>query len=258
MSMMSPPLPNRLNSVATNAGVAIRYSFYLGGALVFAIIVVAIAYVWFNRVQHIDTPPAFRVAAPQLARLAASGHVTTGGKLGRAEILQYGHLHNRDMNMTVVLFMPRSDTFMGTEAGQIMRNVHSLRPMRAVYTQNYYDLETRFGDVRAADMRAYTDGRWKLCLSFLSRFDIASVFLAGWYCDASGAKPSAHALACMLDRLALDKPLASKSADAFIRARIARPPACSAMPVSQTADTRSRTSKNSPAKWSMPSAKQRY
>jgi hypothetical protein len=256
--MASQPLPDRVNAVATNAGIAIRYSFYLVGAVVFAAIAVAMAYVWLNRIQQVDSPPAFRIAAPQLTRLPTSGHVATGGKLGRAEILQYGHLHSRDMNLIAVLFMPRSDTFMGTDAGQTMRSVQSLRPMRAVYTQNYYDLETRFGDVRAADMRAYTDGRWKLCLAFLSRFEIPSVFIAGWYCDASGAKPSAHTLSCMLDRLSLDRPLASKNADAFIRARAARPPNCSAVPVSQTADTRSRTSKNSPAKWSMPSAKQRY
>jgi hypothetical protein len=147
---------------------------------------------------------------------------------------------------------------MGTDAGQILRDVRSLRPMRAVSMPNYYDLETRFGDVCAADMRAETDGRWKLCLSFLSRFDTPHIYLAGWYCDASGAKPSANALACALDRLVLDKPLASKEADAFVRAHMTRPTTCSATPVSQTVDTRSRTSKNSPARWSMPTATQRY
>jgi hypothetical protein len=53
----------------------------------------------------------------------------------------------------------------------------------------------------------------------------------------------------------LDKPLASKEADAFVRAHMARPANCSAVPVSQTVDTRSRTSKNSPGRWSMPSAR---
>jgi hypothetical protein len=255
MSMADTPLQDRLTSAASHAGTAIRYSFYLGGAFVFALVGIGVSYVWFNRVQQIDTLPAFRLAASQLTRLSASGHVVTGGRLGRVEVLQYGQLHSRNVDLTAVLVMPKKGTFMATEAGQLLRDVRSLRPMRAVYMPNYYDLETRFGEMRAADMRVQADGRWKLCLSFLSRFDTASVYLAGWYCDASGAKPSAEALACALDRLVLDKPLATKDADTFIRARMARSATCSAVPVSQTVDTRSRTSKNSPARWSMPSAR---
>jgi hypothetical protein len=255
MSMATPPFQDRLSSAASHAGTAIRYAFYLGGAFVFAVIGIAISYVWFNRVKQIDTLPAFRLAASQLSRLPASGHVVTGGRLGRVEVLQYGRLHSRDIDLTAVMVMPKVGTFMATEAGQLLRDVRSLRPMRAVHIKNYYDLDTRFGDMRAADMRVEADGRWKLCLSFLSRFDTTSLYLAGWYCDASGAKPSADVLACALDRLVLDKPLASKEADAFVRAHMARPANCSAVPVSQTVDTRSRGSRGSPARWSMPSAR---
>ena len=90
-------------------------------------------------------------------------------------------------------------------------------------------------------MRVDTDGRWKLCLTYYSRFASDDVVLAGWYCDASGGKPSPDRLACLLDRLVLDAPLQSRDADAFMREQAARAPRCSASPVSQTVDTRSRS-----------------
>ena len=57
-------------------------------------------------------------------------------------------------------------------------------------------------------MRVDTDGRWKQCLAFRSRFDTAAVYLTGWYCDGSGSKPSPNALACVLDKLVIERELA--------------------------------------------------
>jgi hypothetical protein len=76
----------------------------------------------------------------------------------------------------------------------------------------------------------------------------------GWFCDASGAKPSAATLACTLDRLTLDRDPDSKAANVFLRERLARPASCSAIPVSQTTDTRPRSGISSPQRWSTPSA----
>ena len=121
-------------------------------------------------------------------------------------------------------------------------------------TPTHYDLENRFGEFRATEMRVDTDGRWKNCLAFRSRLDTAAVYFTGWYCDGSGAKPAAGALACMLDRLVLDADLASKEGD--MRARMARPPNCSAEPVTQTTDVRQRRM-SPPSRWSQPSAQQR-
>ena len=72
-------------------------------------------------------------------------------------------------------------------------------------------------------MRVDTDGRWKQCLAYRSRFDTAAVYLTGWYCDGSGSKPSANALACILDKLVIERELASKEADAFLRGRMTKP-----------------------------------
>ena len=53
-------------------------------------------------------------------------------------------------------------------------------------------------------MNVDTDGRIKQCIAFLTRFETAAVYLKGWLCEASGAKPNADKLACMIDRLTLE------------------------------------------------------
>jgi hypothetical protein len=90
-------------------------------------------------------------------------------------------------------------------------------------------------------MQLITDGRSKPCLGFISRFDTSAVYLKGWICEANGSKPNASSLACTLNALVLDAPLASVDADRFMRERMVRGGSCAASPVSQTVDTRSRT-----------------
>jgi hypothetical protein len=102
-------------------------------------------------------------------------------------------------------------------------------------------------------MRIETDGRWKQCLAFRSRLETAAIYFTGWYCDATGSKPGADTLACMLDRLTIDRELSSKEADAFMRTRMARPSYCFSEPVNQTSDNRARRRPSSPARWSQPS-----
>lgn len=116
-----------------------------------------------------------------------------------------------------------------------------LRPLaRTTYSGSttYYDLETRFGPVRAANFQINSDGQTKLCVSYLSRFETLSLFYKGWFCEASGARPNFTKLACILDRLTLNGPLPSAPAQVFFDERIRRPARCSASPVSQTTDTR--------------------
>jgi hypothetical protein len=137
-----------------------------------------------------------------------------------------------------------------------LSDIKLLRNARVVYSSTHYDLDTRLGAVRATDIRVDSDGQWKQCLAFVSRFDTTSVYLMGWYCDASGAKPSATKLACTLDRLELDSPLASREADAYLRERVVRPATCSAWPVTQTIDTTPRRP-SPPSRWSTPSTQQR-
>ena len=222
------------------AGIVIRYGFYLIGALTLALIAIAMTTVWGWRARTIDAKPAFRIAAPELARMPMRSKVILSWH-GRVETRHYGQIYDRDMDLTVALIMPPKDRATITIDGlPDIPDIKPLRNRRVVSNAVNHDLETRFGPLRATDVRVDTDGRWKLCLTYYSRFATDDVVLAGWYCDASGGKPSPDRLACLLDRLVLDAPLDSRDADAFMREQAQRAPRCSASPVSQTVDTRSR------------------
>jgi hypothetical protein len=238
------------------AGGMIRYGFYLIAAAVLSLIGIAIVSLWSIPLKPVSGPPAFRINSSSLGRLPVTGHVVAGSRLGRAEVRQYGLLHNRDIDLAVVLVMPPKGIGMGTEFGQDLREMNLLRNARATMLTTRYDLDTRFGEFRATEMRVDTDGRWKQCLAYRSRLETASVYLTGWFCDGTGSKPSADMLACMLDKLTLDTELASKDADDFLRGRMSRAARCQASPVTQTTDTGSRTLP-SPSRYS-PNGVRRY
>ncbi len=138
----------------------------------------------------------------------------------------------------MVLGTPPKSWYGQTDIPREIRMIPGLQTASWRFGQTYWDMETRFGDVRALDMVVQADGLRKQCLAFLSRFDTNAVYVKGWYCEADGSRPVADHVACLIDRLVLDKPLADKEADAFLRARMARGMRCSATPVTQTSDPR--------------------
>ncbi|MBI4274507.1 MAG: hypothetical protein HY659_07385 [Rhizobiales bacterium] len=238
---MSLSLPNvSVSSAANGAGIVIRYTFYAVGALVLGLIGLSILTISGYRVKQLDETPAFRLAAPELSRLPVKSNVFTSSGIGRMEVRQYGRIHDRDLDMTVVLTMPPKGAAIAPNFAREIRGIKPLQRANATFTSNYHDLETRFGPIRAAEMRVESDGQWKQCIVFVSRFATDAIQLAGWYCNASGARPNAHAVACILDRLTLESRLASAEADAFLRPQAARPAHCGATPVTQTTDTRAR------------------
>ncbi len=234
---------NHMSIVGTHAGRAVRYSFYVAGTVAFALIAVAIVRVssFFSPPSSVSSKASFQINTPELARLsptASSARVSGGWQ----NVLQYGQVYDRNTDFTLVINMPSSpDTPVVRDYSSEMS---SLRPLlRTAYTgmsraTTYYDLETRFGPVRAASFQINSDGQIKLCVSYLSRFDTAAVYLKGWYCEASGARPNFHTLACMIDRLGVKGVLPTAAAQTFFEERMKRSARCSAEPVSQTTDTR--------------------
>lgn len=231
-----------LGSFVSGLGIIIRYGFYAVGAVVLAMVGIGLFRGLAPRVTILSESPAFRLASAELGRLPAGAQVVTEKRIGRIETRQYGRLYDRDTDLTAILTMPARQIVLGRNFVREMQDIRPLSEARAMLTTTYYDLETRFGEVRAADLNVDADGRRKLCLAFLSRYDTVSLSLKGWYCQANGARPTAQQLACILDSLTLDAPLASGEADAFVRSRMARRPRCAATPVSQTTDTRPRVS----------------
>lgn len=242
-----------VTSVVAGTGAMIRYSFYFVGLIVLGMIGIGIMSLFNARERTVDDKVSFHLAAPHLARLPVRSQIVTGGRFGRMELVQYGAVHNRDVNFSIGMGFPPAGALITADT---VPQISSLMPrnMRYAMTSNYHDLQTRFGDVRATEFRVESDGQWKQCLAFASRFDTTALYVIGWFCDASGTKPSAGTLACTLDKFTLDRDLSSADANAFVRARMARPASCSAVPVSQTTDTRYRSQPSSPSKWSTPSS----
>ena len=229
--------------ISTHAGRAVRYSFYIAGTAAFALIAVAILRVssFFSPPSSVSSKASFQINAPELTRLSSTANAARFSG-GWQNVLQYGQVYDRNTDFTLVINMPSSpDTPVVRDYSSEMS---SLRPLlRTAYTgmgraTTYYDLETRFGPVRAANFQINSDGQIKLCVSYLSRFDTTAVYLKGWYCEASGARPNFHTLACMIDRISVKGVLPTAAAQTFFEERMKRSPRCTAEPVSQTTDTR--------------------
>jgi hypothetical protein len=191
--------------------------------------------------KPVSDRPSFRLTSRDLSRLRLTEQVMTLGATGRVEALQYGHLYDRDSDLTIAIVMPPNGRLpQENMQGELarLRLLNLFTPVSSWTMQGYYDLETRFGTVRAVDMQVNVDGLTKLCLGFVSRFDVADAYLAGWVCSADGAKPDAYELACRIDHIVVDAALPAPGADAFFRSRQARASTCAAAPVAQTSDTR--------------------
>lgn len=231
---------SHLSTLGDYAGKTVRYSFYIVGTIVLALIGIVVLRVtsFFDQPSRISSKASFQISAPELSRLTPRAN-SARFNAGWQETLQYGQVYDRDTDFTLVINMPSNpDTPVVRDYSSEMS---SLRPLlRTSYfgSSTYYDLQTRFGPVRAANFQINSDGQIKLCVSYLSRFETPAVYLKGWYCEASGARPNFHTLACMLDRITLKGMLPTATAQSFFEERMKRSARCSAEPVSQTTDTR--------------------
>ena len=249
--------PSTFSAGVSAAGTLVRFGFYAAGLGFFLVVGLGLHYLWGNRVVRVDAKPAFRINDSSLASLPTTTRVISGGNLGRIEVINYGSIHNRESDLAVAMVTPDRTSAIDPQIAVSLRHANIMQNAQVLMTSNYYDLNTRFGEIRAVEMRVDSDGRWKQCLAYRSRFNDESAYLLGWSCDGSGAKPSADHLACVLDKLTLERPLASAEADAFLRAKALRPASCSARAVTQTSDTGSRRI-SPPSRWSRPSANTSY
>lgn len=231
-----------LRTATRTATSFVRFSFYAAGIFGFISLGLLASWIWTRLpgyVPGIKSQPVFQVQANVLTHRPQTMKAETN-YYGWVQTLQYGQLYDRDVDLTMVMIVPheRHQTLARDYASEIagLRPLYGRR-MPSSLSRSFYDLETRFGPVRASEFAINADGRTKLCISYLSRFQSPAVYLKGWYCEANGARPSFSALACIIDRLAVSKPLASKEATDFITERMKRPARCYAEPVSQTTDT---------------------
>lgn len=231
---------SHLSTVSSYAGKAVRYSFYAVATVVLALIGIVVVRVtsFFDQPSRVSSKASFQISAPELTRLSPTAN-SARFNAGWQEILQYGQVYDRNTDFTLVINMPSNpDTPVVRDYSYEMSSLRPLLRTAYIGSSTYYDLQTRFGPIRAANFQINSDGQIKLCVSYLSRFDTTAVYLKGWYCEASGARPNFHTLACMLDRITLKGVLPTPAAQTFFEERMKRSARCSAEPVSQTTDTR--------------------
>lgn len=231
---------SQISTVSNYAGKAVRYSFYAVGTIVLALIGIVVVRVtsFFDQPTRVSTKASFQISAPELTRLSPTAN-SARFNAGWQEILQYGQVYDRNTDFTLVVNMPANpDTPVVRDYSYEMSSLRPLLRTAYIGSSTYYDLQTRFGPVRAANFQINSDGQIKLCVSYLSRFETTAVYLKGWYCESSGARPNFHTLACILDRITLKGVLPTAAAQTFFEERMKRSARCSAEPVSQTTDTR--------------------
>jgi len=216
-----------LIQAAAPGGALTRKSFLLGLAAVLVAAMVVLLVVVQLRAHGRD-PASMRLADPDLARLPTRSFIADGQATGPSEVRQYGLFDDANKDATLIMVTPPPGQ---SVARNFVDEVRALDPIdqatRAVMARSY-ELQTRFGLYQAAEIQIDMVGRWKDCVAFLSRFETAAIYVKGWYCEAVGTKPNAERLACVLDSLVLDRPLASANANSFMRERMARPSFCAA------------------------------
>jgi len=233
-----------LLQAAAPGGVLTRKSFFLGfAALLVATMVVLLVVVQLR--AHGRDPASMRLADPELAQLSTRSFIAEGQATGPGEIRQYGLFDDAHKDATLIMVTPGPGQ---SAARNFVDEVRALDPIdqatRAIMAHSY-ELHTRFGLYQAAEIQIDLVGRWKDCVAFLSRFETAAIYVKGWYCEAVGTKPNAERLACALDSLVLDRPLASASADSFMQERMARPSFCAASERDDIRDLRAHSGSSS-------------
>ena len=164
----------QFTSAVSLAGVFVRYAFYFFGMIVFGLIAFGVIWLWGNRVQVVQDKPAFRITDGSFTRLPVSSDIITSGLLGRVEVMQYGALDHRGIDLTVAIAFPPPGGLQ-TRPTFEPRETKLLRNMRFQTLSTHFDLETRYGPVHAVETRVETDGRGDAAARRCSR---VSTFLA--------------------------------------------------------------------------------
>lgn len=176
---------SQISTVSRYAGKAVRYSFYAVGTIVLALIGIVVVRVtsFFDQPTRVSTKASFQIGAPELTRLSPTAN-SARFNAGWQEILQYGQVYDRNTDFTLVVNMPANpDTPVVRDYSYEMSSLRPLLRTAYIGSSTYYDLQTRFGPVRAANFQINSDGQIKLCVSYLSRFETTAVYLKGWYCE---------------------------------------------------------------------------
>jgi hypothetical protein len=218
----------RLLLAAAPGGALTRKPIFLGLAAGLIVLIAAIGFGVHLRNRAAD-PAAMRFADREIAGLPTRSHITHDAARGQGEVREYGLLDDRHMDATLIMVAPSAGQSGMRDFMQELRDLDPVKNATRATMAATYDMQTRFGSYIAAEIQVDMVGRFKDCIAFLSRFETNSIYIKGWFCDGIGDRPNAERLACALDGLAVDGPLGTQAADAFMREHIARPSFCAAI-----------------------------
>jgi hypothetical protein len=227
-SLSAGSLIQRLLLAAAPGGALTRKPIFLGLAAGLVVLIAAIGFGVHLRNRAAD-PAVMRFADREIAGLPTRSHITNDPARGRGEVREYGLLDDRQMDATLIMLTPAAGQRGMRDFMQELRDLDPVKNSTRATMAATYDLQTRFGSYLATEIQVDMVGRWKDCIAFLSRFETTAIYIKGWFCDGIGDRPNAERLACALDGLVVDGPLATAGADAFMREHIARPSFCAAI-----------------------------
>lgn len=204
-----------------------RFLFLALGALVF-LLVLLVAW-WISR--HVPTigtgKPAIAWGVEALAAVGASPLVATHPSRGREEGWLFGGPGTGQAFAAMVL-AERSDSGHPFSLNSpIFWQFEPLRALRPVIGGPHYDMTTRWGRFTGRDLvYRENDGRMRICIAFRNAFETAEFALGGFYCAPGQQTADAGPLACMIDRLQLQKAERTSPALTYLSARAANAPLC--------------------------------
>jgi hypothetical protein len=146
--------------------------------------------------------------APPALKLTLNSQVVEGS-VQRSYRHRDGHLNHWAFYGTFASAKPNSAFFVSQDQKtppiqrKVADNLERFSPLKSVqhtFSQDYYELATRFGDLRAVKFETVADGIRKTCVGF-HKPESGYIFIAGYVCSQDENEVSPEKAACLLDHL---------------------------------------------------------
>lgn len=220
MSEVRPQTLSVLNATGRAAMGTARFMFLALGALVFLVILL-VAWWIFRHIPTIGTGrPAISWSIDALASVSASPLITTHPTRGREEGWLFGGPGTGQAFAAMVLAERSDDGRPFSLNSPVFWQFEPLRAVRPMIGGPHYDMTTRWGRFTGRDLiYRENDGQYRTCIVFRNAFETAEFAVGGFYCAAGRQTADAGPVACMIDRLELQKTERASPALSYLAAR---------------------------------------
>jgi hypothetical protein len=173
---------------------------------------------------------SYELGPTRFSTLVGDRLSATSGRFGRRDSINLGSSANAADNLMIMVDYPNPDATDRFDR-DVMAATRSL-PGRWQFlstSDGYkYALATRWGRLAGEGFVLKSDALMKNCISFVSRFETRAIIMSGYACAAPGRDVSVAEIACLIDGLRFVRLPSSEVVRAYVGAREAAGPACSA------------------------------